>query len=279
MIRNKRGSGEVRLPAEIGLKSNSPACGCQPAQSRGLLTINADDWGRDRETTDRAHQCVMKGSVTAVSAMVFMDDSERAAELALRNGVNTGLHLNFTAPFSSTCPPRLTEHQAKVSRYLRSSSFARAIFHPGLRDPFEYVVSAQLEEFSRLYGELPRRLDGHHHMHLCANVLFGRLLPPDTSVRRNFSFHAGEKGWFNRQYRKAIDRFLARHHGLTDFFFSLPPLDPRSRITGILSLATRFNVEVETHPVNREEYAFLMGAEMRRLTENVPLAPHAAVLD
>ncbi len=50
---------------------------------------------------------------------------------------------------------------------------------------------------------------------------------------------------------------LARKHFLTDFFFSLLPIEP-SRLQKISFLAKDFIVEVETHPVNREEYGFLM---------------------
>jgi len=50
--------------------------------SRGLLVINADDWGRDRTTTDKILECTNVGTVSSVSAMVFMEDSERAAALS-----------------------------------------------------------------------------------------------------------------------------------------------------------------------------------------------------
>jgi chitin disaccharide deacetylase len=243
----------------------------------GLLIINGDDWGRDIETTDRMFECVARGTVSAVSAMVFMEDSERAAEIARNQTVDAGLHLNLTTVFSAAnCPGRLADRQREIAAYLLRRTFHRMIFHPGLAGTFEYVVKAQLEEFSRLYGTLPGRIDGHHHMHLCANVLLGRLLPAGTLVRRNFSFRAGEKSLVNRLYRGALDRGLARRHRLVDFFFSLPPLDPPSRIGRIFSLAKQFTVEVETHPVNPEEYRFLMGEEFLQLTANVP-TPRAPV--
>ena len=51
--------------------------------SRAGLVINADDWGRDRETTERIRECAARGTVSSVSAMVFMEDSERGAAVAL----------------------------------------------------------------------------------------------------------------------------------------------------------------------------------------------------
>jgi chitin disaccharide deacetylase len=240
-------------------------------QPVGLLIINGDDWGRNTETTDRMFECVAHGTVSSVSAMVFMEDSARAAEIARDRAVDAGLHLNLTTPFSaSNCPSRLADRQREIVSYLLRRTFHRMIFHPGLARSFEYVVKAQLDEFGRLYGMLPSRIDGHHHMHLCANVLLGRLLPAGTLVRRNFSFQAGEKSLVNRLYRGALDRGLARRHRLVDFFFSLPPLDPPSRLERIFSLANQFTVEVETHPVHPEEYSFLMGEKFLQLTANVP---------
>lgn len=205
--------------------------------------------------------------------MVFMEDSERAAALARERGVDVGLHLNFTSSFSSsTTPGQLTEHHTRVLRFLLRNRLSQIVYHPGLRGPFEYVVKAQLEEFRRIYGEGPRRVDGHHHMHLCANVLFGGLLPAETIARRNFSFQPGEKSRVNRLYRKGVDRVLARRHRLTDFFFSLPPFEPTERLARIFALAAESVVEVETHPINPDEYRFLTEGGIHRRTGNVSIA-------
>ncbi|QNI33486.1 ChbG/HpnK family deacetylase [Alloacidobacterium dinghuense] len=226
----------------------------------GRLIINADDWGRDRETTDRTLDCVRRGTVSSVSAMVFMEDSERAAGIARDHGIDTGLHLNFTSAFSALgLPSQLVEHQKCVSQYLLRHRLSQVVFHPGLIRSFEYVLTAQRDEFIRLYGQEPRRLDGHHHMHLCANVLFGGLLPPGTTVRRNFSFEPGEKSSGNRCYRRVTDWALDRHHRLTNFFFSIQPLAPLDRLQRIVNLSRQFIVEVETHPQDPAEYAFLTG--------------------
>jgi hypothetical protein len=231
----------------------------------GILIVNADDWGRDRPTTDRTYECVIQGTVSAVSAMVFMEDSERGAAIARERGIDAGLHLNFTTLFTGKGDfGRLKQHQEAVCRYLRRHRLAQVVFHPGLANSFEYLVKTQREEYVRLFGTEPERLDGHHHMHLCSNVMLSGLLPPGTRVRRSFSFQRGDKGFWNRCYRKAVDRVLARRHRLTDFFFSLPPLGPSERLRKIFALATEYAVEVETHPINPEEYQFLVGGEMLR---------------
>ena len=249
-----------------------------PEPCAGMLIINADDWGRDRQATDRTLECVLRKTVSSVSAMVFMEDSERAAAVARQAGVDAGLHLNLTTPFSAPgCSPALIAHHQRVTGYLTRHRLAQVLFHPGLVRSFEYVVSAQLDEFCRLYGRRPDRVDGHHHMHLCANVLWAGLLPAGTVARRNFSFQPGEKSLCNRAYRGVTDRLLARRHRLTDYFFSLPPLEPAGRLQHIFSLARHAIVEVETHPVHAPEYRFLTEGGMLASAGDVPVASRFTV--
>lgn len=236
------------------------------------LIINADDWGCDKETTDRTLECLQHRSVSSVSAMVFMDDSERAAAIARDQGISVGLHLNLTAPFSSSARlQRLAEHQRRVSGYLRLHRFTQATFNPFLANSFHYLAAAQLEEFACLYGAEPKRVDGHHHMHLCANVMLQKLVPSGTAVRRNFSFEPGEKSLWNNLYRRFSDHILAKRYRITDLFYSLAPLQPLSRLQKIFSLAKALQVEVETHPVKQSEYQFLCGGEIFRCAGDVPI--------
>ena len=268
----------ARLGNSLASRGRGPVeVGNEPAQG-GVLIVNADDWGQDRETTDRILDCVLRGAVSSVSAMVFMNDSERAAEVAQEQEVDAGLHVNFTTPFSGPgVAAPLREHQRRVATFLRRNRFARVLFHPGLAGSFEYVVKAQREEFVRLYGCEPARLDGHHHMHLCANVLVAKLLPEGTIVRRNFSFLAGEKGLCNRLYRGGVDRIVGRRHRLTDFYFSIQPLEPPSHLVRKCSLASKFAVEMGAHPYNPQEHRFLAGGEIFRYTGGVQIASRYAL--
>lgn len=239
----------------------------------GALIVNADDWGRDTGNTNAAYECIRAGAVSSVSAMVFMEDSERAAEIARASGIDTGLHLNLTSPFTTPrVPSALADRQRRIARYLRRTRLAQVLYHPGLAKSFEYVVAAQVGEYQRLYGETPGRIDGHHHMHLSENVLAARLLPPGIIVRRNFSFAAGEKGLANRLYRAFVDRRIAARHILTDYFFSLIPLEPATRLEKMCALAAQAVVEVETHPVKAAEFEFLIRGGFSNLTSNVSVA-------
>ena len=243
------------------------------SKSSGCLIINADDWGRDAATTDRIRECFDACAISSASAMVFMADSHRAADVAQKQGLDCGLHLNLTEQFSATdVAPRLVEHQRKIARYLRRNCFAPIFFHPGLAGSFEYVVAAQMEEFRRLYGAAPARIDGHHHMQLSANVLSQRLIPEGTIVRRNFSFEAGEKSWANRTYRMFVDSRLQKKYQLVDFLFNLRPIEPVERLHRIASLSHNAVVELETHPINPEEYSFLMRGGIAAIDNRIRIA-------
>lgn len=238
-----------------------------------MLIINADDWGYDAHTTSSILTCVECGSISSVSAMVFMEDSERAAAVARDRGIDAGLHLNLDTPFTKvTGSSKLVEFQARLARFLRSP-FSRPFFHPGLACTFEYVVSSQLAEHERLYGSLPRRVDGHHHMHLAANVLLGRLLPLDTILRPHFSREPGEKRIRNSIFRYYAKLMVARSYRTVDCLFALPPLEPK-RLQDIFSKSREITIEVETHPTNPIEYEFLTGGALFRLLGDITLSHH-----
>lgn len=236
------------------------------------VIVNADDWGLTAEVTDRILECLRSRAISSTSAMVFMADSERAAALAREYNVDAGLHLNLTTAFTMpNTPAELVDRQLRLSRYLRSNRYAPVLFNPFLASSFEYVVKWQLDEFHRLYGALPSRIDGHHHMHLCSNVLIQRLLPIRTILRRNFTFGPADKSIINRVYRALQDKVAGTRHWSTDGFFNLVPIT-RDRLAMILETARTDRVEIETHPAIRDEYDFLMSGGLHALAEEVQIA-------
>ena len=72
--------GEVAL--------TEPNTQMQPAS--GCLIINADDWGLDDRTTNRILECFQGRVLSSASGMVFMEDSERAANIAQDQGLDIG---------------------------------------------------------------------------------------------------------------------------------------------------------------------------------------------
>ena len=246
-----------------------------------MLIVNADDWGRDAVNTDRTLLCFERKRISSVSAMVFMQDSERAAGIARDRAIDTGLHLNFTAPFTAPgVALSLQRDLSHVCRFLLGSKFSPQLFNPLLRTAFARLVEAQMAEFERLYGNPPARIDGHHHMHLAANILRTGLLPVRCIVRRNFTFFADEKWWLNRFFRRMQDFGLARRYKIADAFFALPSPHRRDSMRRIVDLAADKNVELEVHPGVEDEMQYLLSDHFAALLHAVPLASghlHASV--
>jgi len=243
-----------------------------------MLIINADDWGRSREETDAALACFRAQRVTSVSAMVFMADSERAAELAKEHNVDAGLHLNLNEVYSGTgASPKARAAHERVLRFMTRSKFAVLVYHPLLRRRFREVFQSQWDEFFRLFGKIPSHVDGHQHRHLSANILLDRIIPAGLAVRRNFSFWPGEKSAVNRTYRRYMDRWLARRYRLTDYLFNLAQCMQEPRLSRLLQLAKTASVELETHPIKRAEFTFLTDLNFLEAMGTVRLAPYSAL--
>jgi len=226
-----------------------------------MLFVNADDLGRTKEITDRIVTCYDKMRIHAASVMIFMEDSERALELAKVRHLAVGLHLNLTRPLTSEMVPnKLLDQHKLVADYLNKTKVNQILYNPMLRNAFDYVFQSQWDEFGRLYGDFPQRLDGHEHMHLCMNMLLSGKLPEGIRIRRNFTFYPGEKNPVNRLYRYLIDRWLTSRFLCTDSFFSMKPIDPE-KLQRLILLSKSSDVEIMVHPGLENEYLFLLSPE------------------
>jgi len=236
-----------------------------------MLIINADDLGRSEKATDNFIACYSHGLISSASAMVFMQESQRAAELATTAGLDTGLHLNLTLAFNGpNLRPWLREQHLSIVGYFCSSKWAQIIYNPLLKKRLDYVFKAQYDEYCRLFNKEPAQIDGHHHMHLSMNIIFGRIIPPGLCIRRNFSFGSGEKDILNRFYRQLVDKWLVRNYRCTDYFFSLETSYDPQRLSKIIGLAFSFNVELMVHPERIETFNYLMSNHYRDVIKDVP---------
>ena len=235
-----------------------------------MLIITADDYGKNSHATDSILTCFSNKRITSASAMVFMEDSERAASLTLKTTLEVGLHFNFTLPFSAEKTTlKLREHQNRVVAYLGKNKIFQILYNPFLSNSFQYVFLSQQEEFMRLYGRHPDFYNGHHHMHLCTNVLAGRMIPKGARVRRTFTFDKGEKNLFNRLYRHILDTGVVGRFVSTKYFFSIVPVQNHERLQTIFKRAERDAVEIEVHPENVEEIEFLLSDTYQHLMDSV----------
>lgn len=249
----------------IGIRSNAI---CDHA----MLIITADDYGKTVQATDCILECFRNRRITSASAMVFMEDSERAVSLARETNLEVGLHLNLTEAFTgSTVGGPLCRQQARVARYLNRHRYAQALFNPFLAAAFRLLVQSQWTRFEQLYGRSPDFVNGHHHMHLAANVLGQRLLPAQTRMRGPFTFKTGEKSRLNRWYRSRVARHLRDSYITPDCLYSIEPIVDIERLQKIAKEARVKNVELETHPEHVAQQQFLLSPSFHQLLEDVEL--------
>jgi len=243
-----------------------------------MLIINADDWGKDEKTTDNICICYKNARISSTTAMMFMEDSERAAKLALENNFDVGLHLNFTELFTSKdVDNKLLEYQRILINFFTSCKYARILYNPIIKKQLEYSFRAQYDEFLKLYAKPPTHIDGHHHIHLCSNLMFAAIIPSGTKIRRNFSFSKGEKGIVTRTYRGLIDRIIESRFLSTDFFYKLDRHVKKSEILEKLSHASDSCVEFMVHPGLPEEYAFIMSDKYKEIIQNAAMGSYEAL--
>lgn len=235
-----------------------------------MLIVTADDYGRTRLATDRILEVFLNDRVTSTSGMVFMQDSERAASLALDHDLEVGLHLNFTEEFNAgNVSVKLCEHQSKVRSFLTKNKWFQIAYNPFLADSFKFLFLSQRDEFIRLYKRPPDHYNGHHHMHLCANVLIGQLLPSDTPVRGAFSFDGTVRNPFKLLCRRIIGRWITKRFMSTDGFFSIAPVHDQKRLRSIIVRAAEETIEIEVHPENLNEMNFLLSEQFQNMVDSI----------
>ncbi len=221
----------------------------------GLLIVNADDFGGNRLATDRIVECFAAGAITSTTAMVFMGDSPRAAEIARERQLPVGLHLNVTQELEDPDTPALVrERQRRLVRYFT--------FNPTINALARRCIEDQLECFRGLFGREPTHIDGHNHGHLSPSVLLA--LPSGVHVRTGQSGPDGKGGGVARRARRAL---IARRQGTTDYFLPIDRLGPSPSehdIEELLAVADRASLEVMVHPDRDNDFTTLMSEAWKR---------------
>lgn len=227
--------------------------------AESLLIVNADDWGGFRAGTDAIERCFAAGAITSATAMVFMDDSRRAAEIALAGERPTGLHLNVTQPYDSA-PAPARERQLRAIPHFRRLATRRWLVSPrsAVRRLIRDVIRDQLAEYEALYECAPTHLDSHQHAHVCPDVLM--VLPRALPIRQTLSPLPGR----NSLPREAKRAAMARRFDTTARLWCLRQLHPAFGGSGIgdaLARSASCPVEVICHPSFPEELDLLLGDE------------------
>jgi predicted glycoside hydrolase/deacetylase ChbG (UPF0249 family) len=211
----------------------------------------------NEQATNRIIASYDRRLITSATAMVLMFDTNRAAELASSRGIAVGLHLNFTAPFTSqSTNSRLYDHHRKLIRVYQRYRYSRYLYHFGINKSLDYCFKSQYEEFLRVFKRQPTHIDGHHFAHLSLNLLTGKILPSGVKIRKILDEPDHPTNLFDSIFRHTLNRYLKSKFVTTDFAYSIAPLNDACLFKKI-SKAKRHNVEVMTHPEKTNEFSYM----------------------
>jgi predicted glycoside hydrolase/deacetylase ChbG (UPF0249 family) len=246
----------------------------------GLLIVNADDLGGEAYKTDAIIAAHSAGAITSATAMMWMEDSERAAERARSAGLPVGLHINLTHPFSGPrVPGPARERQRELCRRFARLGLRRWTWDPTIQRAVDAALAEQLERFAELYGGQPDHVDGHEHVHVCPNVLFSPALRGIARARTSQS-PAEAAGAAARLGWRVKHAAVRRRFRTTDRFWSVQRLHPvlgGSGFPAAVALARTEAVEIMCHPGDPAEDALLASDSWRAALAGARLGSFGAL--
>ena len=135
------------------------------------LIINADDLGINPSRDHGIFESAERGVVTSASLIVNGSDAVRAAELAKRAELPTGLHLNFTEGFPLS-PQKHTQSLLSAEGLFLDRTRLRKALDEGEVDPrhIEWEFRAQMEWLIAHRKEVTH-VDSHHNIHMHPRVV------------------------------------------------------------------------------------------------------------
>lgn len=245
-----------------------------PASRLPRLIVNADDFGWDRHATDRTIEAFQAGRITSTTAMVHMEDSERAAALGREAALPTGLHINLTDPYTAaSVPDDVRERHQRLCRHFSRNGFRLRnwTYDPRLRHGMAAVIGDQLQAFSDLYGTAPTHVDGHKHVHSCPDVA---LAAPLAGVKMRNGLRTAPSTRTAMGSVRAVRRALTYRHKLTTrYFFDIAELfrdGTEASITARVALAHETSVEIMAHPGFAHEWEALTSPLWGELLDRSP---------
>lgn len=232
------------------------------------IIVNADDFGRDKKTTDAIVDCFLNHKITSTTLMVVHKDCQRASFIAREIGLPVGLHLCFDEGYPVADPAKIPSLlNEKGALNLTSKNLFRGKIN--LRE-LSIELMAQIKKIGDL-GLQMTHIDSHHHLHCHPLVLpiffqFRTYLPSSLKVRipRNLEPCSILKTYGISKYIYKISAgfFLRRFFRTTDYFTSIKSYrDSNSfQFESVLAKVPRqsSSIEIMCHPGELDQYLFLM---------------------
>lgn len=140
------------------------------------LIINADDFGKDHDTTMAICEAFEKGLIMRTTLMANCEGAKEAMTLAKEKGFadKVGVHLNLTHghPLTDSMSANLLmcDKNGHFTADFHRNTFKRFVLDKKTRNDITKELDAQIRRYEELGGTL-FHLDSHHHVHTDMSVL------------------------------------------------------------------------------------------------------------
>lgn len=237
------------------------------------LILTADDYGRDKKTTDAIIESLRRGYITQMSLMVNMDDAERAVKTFKDSGLDSvvGLHLNLIEGVPITDEIKnytnWCDRNGCFNNAIRSRPIFWKIASQAEKKAVEEEMVAQINKY-RGYGLNPFHCDGHQHCQVRWSIMpilfpllrdfgFSSVRRPNNIRLLNFSMRRPSlrERYLNAIFFSNIKRFGLRTCDYMDGFTQFLPF------AGNLSKGDK-TIEIMLHP------GYSAGGELVNLYES-----------
>lgn len=138
------------------------------------ICLCADDYGISPGVNIAIRDLVVRGRLTAASALVIAPSFHRSEAIALNAlncrapRVSIGLHVGLTAPFR---PLSGVFKPLKEGAFMSLSATVRhAVLRRFDQEGLAIEIASQVDAFSRMFGRAPDFIDGHQHVHLLPQI-------------------------------------------------------------------------------------------------------------
>ena len=233
--------------------------------------INADDFGKDKETNRAICEAFSKGYITSTTLMTNMPGAHEAYELALEHGFadKVGIHLNITEGMPLTEKIRNNPlicagdgsfnaafyHNTKYRLYMDRQSIDQ------IREEFDAQIGLFLD-----MGFRYMHIDSHHHVHtnypvylaikeLGKKYEYDYVRPGRNLYRGGNPLNRIYKSLFNSSVKKLAKETSGLFGSYEDVmtYFGLDPGKKNDRLKNatdeVRGFAERNNVEIMVHPM------------------------------
>ncbi|XP_075177352.1 carbohydrate deacetylase isoform X2 [Anomaloglossus baeobatrachus] len=141
--------------------------------NRIKLVVTGDDFGYCPRRDVGIVECFHAGAITNVSLLVNGVSAACAAELARRYNIPIGLHANLSEGIP-VCR-ELRQNCSLINDrgvFLGKMGIRKALAQGRLHmSEVRQELSAQVELFRELTGQIPQHMDGHQHVHVLPSGL------------------------------------------------------------------------------------------------------------